>query len=252
MVRSQPAQLRAHLDANGSAIGFNAALGCAETLELAGPDWGWFWIDAQHGLFDESRLRLAARICDHLKVPGLVRVPGHDYATLGTVLDLGFAGVIVPMVDDPDQAAAIAKATRYAPHGNRSFGFARIAANRGPQTQFEDTPVVLVQIESTRGLDCRNEICATDGIDGLFFGPVDYGLSAGLHFAEIQGSKDVGEALDAVVATCQKHGKWSATVGGTPEKARSLTQRGVNLCVGARDIGILRTGISKARGELFK
>src|SRR5690606_1159719 len=108
----------------------------------------------------------------------IVRVPGHEAVYLKRVLDLGAEGVVVPNVGSPEEAAAVVSCCRYPPLGTRGaaprsirasgFGFAETYA----QTAAENT-LIIVQIESVRGVENADRIAQTDGVDMIFVGPYD-------------------------------------------------------------------------------
>ena len=52
----------------------------------------------------------------------VVRVPWNEPGIIGRVLDAGALGVIIPMVNTPDEARRAVDACRYSPAGARSFG----------------------------------------------------------------------------------------------------------------------------------
>ena len=52
----------------------------------------------------------------------IVRVPWNEPGIIGRVLDAGALGVIIPMVNSPEEARRAVDACRYAPTGARSFG----------------------------------------------------------------------------------------------------------------------------------
>ena len=90
--------------------------------------------------------------------------------------------VLVPMVETPEQAAAVVRACHYPPNGIRGVGGARASRwGRLPRYLHEaaDRTCVLVQVETRTGLDNLAGICAVDGLDGVFVGPADLAASLG-------------------------------------------------------------------------
>ena len=129
--------------------------------------------------------------------PSLVRVARNEAFTIGHALDLGAAGVIVPMVEDGEQAARAVAACRYAPEGVRSFG-----ALRGGGSE----PLCLVMIETRAGLERAQEIAATPGLDGIYVGPSDLSLSLDLQPTIRLEHPPVLEAIERVRAACERNG----------------------------------------------
>lgn len=229
------AKLRERLAAAKPLFGFSSCLGASAILELAGPRWDWFWLDAQHGAFSDATLDACVVTSDSLGVPAVVRVASHEASVVGRTLDMGVAGIMLPMVETAEQAADLASMCRFPPGGSRSFGPGRYARRFGAMTQYDVEPVLVAQIETVRGFENAEAIAKVPGVDVLFFGPYDYALSAGIPIPEIAASDKVSVALAKVVEICEEAGIHAGTVGGTPEKAQAFAEAGVKLSIGARD-----------------
>src|SRR5579871_1937588 len=145
---------------------------------MGGAGFDWVIVDAQHGAPAVAGLVPVLQALQIGGTPAVVRVPWTDPPTIMRVLDLGAAGVLVPMVNNPADAAAAAAAMRYPPDGIRSYGQTR---PRYASTADANADVVLlVMIETVEALANVAAIAETPGVDGLFVGPVDLGLSLGL------------------------------------------------------------------------
>ena len=95
----------------------------SQVTEIAtAAEYDWVCIDLQHGLAEMSDLPRLLPIVEKTGTFKMVRVLSNDAAVIGRVLDLGADGVIVPMIDTVEQAAAAAAACRYPPTGSRSCG----------------------------------------------------------------------------------------------------------------------------------
>lgn len=93
------------------------------TERIARLGYDYVGIDAQHGLLD-YRGWLAALLAIEAggRSAGLVRVPANDLTFIGQALDAGAHGVIVPLVDSAEQAAAAVRACRYPPKAAAATG----------------------------------------------------------------------------------------------------------------------------------
>jgi len=83
-------------------IGLYVAYPSAGVIERIGPDWDWTWIDGQHGMHDYATTLSCVRASNLVSRPSIVRVPGHDYGSIGLALDMATDGVMVPMVNSID------------------------------------------------------------------------------------------------------------------------------------------------------
>ena len=84
-------------------------------------------IDMQHGLVDFDAVPGMLQATTAAGTPTIVRVPWNEPSIIMRVLDMGAAGVVVPMVETAEQAERAVAACHYPPRGNRSFGPARAA-----------------------------------------------------------------------------------------------------------------------------
>src|SRR5258708_20560807 len=81
------------------------AIPSAITAEImAGAGFDWLCFDMQHGAIDLDTL-VAMLHASAAGPPVMVRVPWNDPPTIMRVLDVGAAGVIVPMVNTGEEAA---------------------------------------------------------------------------------------------------------------------------------------------------
>lgn len=150
-----------------------------EVLGRTGADY--VVVDLQHGAMAEADLPgVAAAIAAAGAVP-LVRTRSPFFADVGRPLDLGARGVIVPNIRDADHAREVVAAGRYAPAGTRSIG--RLSGGA-------DQPLVIAMVETSSALDDLDALLAVEGLDGVYVGPGDLGLSLELtgedHRAELR------------------------------------------------------------------
>ncbi|KAH8811267.1 Pyruvate/Phosphoenolpyruvate kinase-like domain-containing protein [Xylogone sp. PMI_703] len=144
----------------------------------------------------------------------LVRVPSHGVEWIKWGLDCGSAGIIVPMVNDAQEAADVIQRACYPPLGRRSFGPAH-APFSGPHAEktgagylakAPENVGIFLMIESASAVTNADAILGTKGVSGGFVGPVDLRLSLGL--SGFDGDEDVFiDALDKTVKAGRAHGK---------------------------------------------
>ena len=179
--------LRQALHSGGAVVGTwlqTASPVVAELLAAVGFDF--IAVDAEHSAVDVPQalaLFQAIRAGNPACAP-LVRVPGHDYATVKRYMDAGAAGVIAPLINTPAQAAEVVSAVKYPPDGRRGVGFARSNAYGmdldGAVIADNAHTVVCVQIEHADGAAAAAAIVATPGVDAVFIGPYDLSASLGV------------------------------------------------------------------------
>ncbi|MFC9626223.1 HpcH/HpaI aldolase/citrate lyase family protein [Streptomyces sp. NPDC056930] len=195
-----PAAFAAALRAREQLIGYWSVLDSPVSTErIARLGYDYVALDAQHGLIEYSGLLASLTAIDTKgsTAVGLVRTEANDPAPIGRALDAGAAGVIVPLIDTAQDAADAVAAVRYPPLGRRSYGPMRSALRIGPNpADAHEQTVVLAMIETADGLANVEEICATDGLDGVYIGPSDLRIAIG---GATSTDPSVGEEFEAAL-----------------------------------------------------
>ncbi|MBC7435355.1 MAG: HpcH/HpaI aldolase/citrate lyase family protein [Bdellovibrionales bacterium] len=209
-------------------IGLWLGLADAYATEIcAGAGFDWLLVDGEHAPNDlRSLLAQLQAIAPYPSHP-IARVPmGHGHIgemLIKQYLDVGVQTLLVPMVDTPQQAATLVRATRY-PQGSgsgggiRGMGGARASRwGRYPQyaTEANAQICLLVQAETQLALDNLDAIAATEGIDGVFIGPAD--LSASMGHVGNSGHPDVQAAIEDAIRRINNSGKACGIL--TPDEA---------------------------------
>ncbi|MEU6249508.1 aldolase/citrate lyase family protein [Glycomyces sp. NPDC047010] len=212
------------LRGGGTAVGYWTVLDAPIATErVATTGYDYIGIDAQHGLmgYDGVLRNLMAVDAAHTAA-GIVRVAANDPVCIGQALDAGALGVIVPLVDTPEDAAAAVRAARYS--GRRSYGPMRSALRVGPRPADADRQVlVLAMIETAEGLANVEAIAATEGLDGLYIGPSDLMLAVGGAYpADPDHTVDLEAAIERTRAAADAAGIVPAihTLDGATAKRR--------------------------------
>jgi 4-hydroxy-2-oxoheptanedioate aldolase len=172
----------------------------AEVVGQAGFDF--VCADLQHGLAD---LGSAAPMLQAISITGadpIVRVPANEPWLIMRALDLGAAGVIVPLVGSAEEAARAAGACRYPPAGVRSWGPVRVSSKKATDAgACNERVLCLPMIETPEGLANLEAICSAPGVDGIYIGPSDLALSHG-----VAPGPELEALLGKIVATARKCG----------------------------------------------
>ena len=210
----------------------------AEVLAQCGFDW--CCVDLQHGLAGLETAGPMLQAISLSGIPPLVRVPANEPWLVMRALDLGAAGVIVPLVSSPEEAERAARACRYPPDGERSYGPARVSSRQRTNARYADSQVVcLPMIETAGGVERLDEILAAPGVDGIYVGPRDLALSHGLA---------PGEALDELIARilarCRERGVPAGIHTRSGAEARARADAGFAFCTIATDRELLARGAS--------
>jgi 4-hydroxy-2-oxoheptanedioate aldolase len=212
----------------------------AEILAGAGVDY--VCVDQQHGVIDyDSMVPMFQAIRAEGPAP-ITRVLSNDPFLIMKALDAGAWGVIVPLVNNAEDAARAVSACRYPPQGMRSYGpvrAARVIGSRDPQ-ELGGEVLCLVMVETREGLERVEEIAATPGLDGIYIGPSDLALSLGLpptlDVTEDNHVKAVGRIREA----CHRNGIAAGIHSASGEWARKHAEAGFDMVTVATDATLLR------------
>jgi 4-hydroxy-2-oxoheptanedioate aldolase len=176
----------------------------AELAAAAGFDY--VCVDLQHGGADEDRMVSMFEALEARGAAPLARVAYNEPWMVNRVLDLGAAGVIVPLVNTAEEARRAVSGCRYPPHGVRSYGPLRAALTVGSADpeRLAAGALCFVMVETRQGLDNVEAIAATRGIDGIYIGPSD--LSLGLGREPGHGGDVLERAITRIREACAAAG----------------------------------------------
>jgi 4-hydroxy-2-oxoheptanedioate aldolase len=234
------AEFAAKVRRRESVVGYWVVLDSPPSTErIARLGYDYVSLDAQHGLIGYSGLLNALTAIDAAGgAVGLVRVAANDPARIGRALDAGAAGVIVPLINTAEDAAAAVAACRYPPVGVRSYGPTRSGMRIGPvPVEANDAVVVLTMIETREGLANVEAIAATPGLDGLYIGPSDLTLGVGgAAPGDPAVAADFAAALERVRRACEANGLAAGLHTRSGEEAARRLAEGFTVVTVAGDL----------------
>ena len=228
---------------NGAQIGLWVCSGSPLVAEImAGSGAQWLLIDTEHSPNSLESVLAQLHAVHGYDVLPMVRLPWNDVVLIKQYLDLGAQNLLIPMVNDADQARAAVGAVRYPPHGVRGVGSALARAarwNRIPDylARADETISLTVQIETGEAVANVEEILAVDGVDGIFIGPSDLAASMGL--LGQQEHPDVRAAVERCLDAARRAGKPAGVNAFVEATARHYIDRGARFVLVGADVAIL-------------
>lgn len=220
---------RARLKAGAPLVGAFVSIESPTTVELlavAGVDY--VMIDGEHSPIGPAAAADMVRAAEARRVPAMARVGENAQQVMAKYLDAGAVGIMTPMVSSAAEARQVVDSVKYPPMGRRGLAGVRI-------NDFETSPdyveaanqatVVMVQIETRRGIEQADEIVATEGIDAVFLGPSD--LSVALGVPGQAKHQRVLETIEQLTARITAAGKAAGTIARTPADYAYWRSRGV-------------------------
>ena len=247
-------QLRAGKLAIGIGLRQARTVDTAQILKTAGFDW--MFIDCEHNSMDTDVAAQIASAALAIGITPVVRVAGKEHWLSSRMLDNGAQGVVVPHVESEIEARRIADHCRFPPIGHRSMGgglqqigFASMPVGETARIVNEET-LVVVMLESPKGIENCEAIAAVPGIDALLIGTNDLCFELGIP-GQFNDPR-VAEAYKKTIAACKKHGKFSG-MGGmyTAELLERHINMGVQLILSGSDFSLLMQAAT-ARASLVR
>jgi 4-hydroxy-2-oxoheptanedioate aldolase len=218
-----------------------------ETIADAGFDF--LLADCQHTPIGSETLQGLLAVAR--PTPVLVRPASNSYSEIGRVLDLGVAGVIVPLIQDVASAREALDACFYAPNGSRSWGPRRAAPRWGGTATYEDYrpgthELRLLQIETAGAVRDLDAILSLPGLDGVVIGPADLALALGYRI----GDPAADVIARTVVQECVRRGLIAGYFAGRVANVKPWIEAGCSLVIAANDLALLSGAISDATAVL--
>ena len=140
-------------------------------------EFDWIVVDLEHGKYSSKELPSIFDIIRANNCLSFARLAGNSDILVKEALDAGAGGIIVPMVNNSEDARNAVAAAKYPPEGIRGIGFSN-ASNYGKDFEryfdsWNRNVVVIVQIEHIDGVNNLQEILVVEGVDGFIVGPYD-------------------------------------------------------------------------------
>ena len=182
----------------------------------------------------------------------VVRCAWNDPVMVKRILDIGARSLLVPFVQNAQEARAAVSATRYPPLGNRGVSVAPRANRYGRVPDYHRKAnqdiCVLVQVETRAAVSQIEAIAAIEGVDGIFIGPSDLAADLG-HLAD-NGHPEVQTLIADACARIRAAGKAAGILSGAAEDAARYFDMGFTFVAVGSDLGILAQGSAKRAADL--
>lgn len=208
---------------------------------IAGAGFDWIVIDGEHGPNDVSTLLPQLQAMRGGTAEPVFRVPWNDMVIIKRAMDVGARTLLIPFVQNVEEARRAVTATRYPPLGIRGVSVTPRANDYGRISGYHknahlDT-CVLVQVETRTALKEIESIAAVDGVDGIFVGPSD--LAADFGFLGNPKHADVQAALKDAATRIRAAGKGAGMLTGNLDDVEQLFELGYNFTAVGSDVGLL-------------
>jgi len=230
-------------------IGLWVSMASTYSAEIAaGSGFDWLVIDTEHSPNEVDTTLAQLQVVAAYPVSAVVRPAWNDKVLIKRHLDIGAQTLLIPYVQNADEARAAVAAMRYPTEGVRGVAGTTRASRYGRVKDYAKRAAselcLLVQIETREGLDNLEAIARTDGVDGVFIGPAD--LAAGLGHLGDMGHAEVQSAIREAIGRIRACGKPAgilatdeATTRRYMEWGTTFTAVGLDAMVLARELDLL-------------
>jgi 4-hydroxy-2-oxoheptanedioate aldolase len=174
----------------------------------------------------------------------IVRPAWNDVVMIKRMLDIGAPSLLIPYVQNAEEARRAVAATRYPPAGVRGVTASGRAARYGRVKDYlkmaHTELCLLLQVETGAALDQLEAIASVEGVDGIFIGPSDLAASLG-HVGNPQ-HPEVQAALEDAVRRLTAIGKPAGILTANEDEARRYIGWGYLFVAVGSDLGLLARG----------
>ena len=215
----------------------------AEVLADAGFDW--VLLDTEHS---PNELPMVQNQLDGIAfgkgtTEPIVRPAWNDIVLIKRYLDVGARTLLIPYVQNVEEAQRAVTGLRYPPEGMRGVsGCTR--ANRYGRTKdyfkrVHDEVCLLLQLETRTALKSLEAIAEIDGVDGIFIGPND--LAADMGYLGNWQHPEVWKVMEDAAKRIRQAGKAPGILVGEADGQRCIDMGYLFVAVGS-DLVMLARG----------
>jgi 2-dehydro-3-deoxyglucarate aldolase/4-hydroxy-2-oxoheptanedioate aldolase len=225
----------------GTSYGLLRSPDVARILAAAG--FHWAFIDTEHGGFDLAMVNDVCRMSYYAGLAPIVRVAELQYSLIARSLDAGAAGIMFPRVESVELLERAISWTKFPPAGIRGYGLTPFHIDHVKASIAEviehmnANTMVVLQIETKRAVDMRDELLSVPGIDAVMIGPADLSISLGVP-GDFQHPSMV-DAMEKIRDSCIAHGIAPGTQTRTLPLAKFWRERGMRFLGCSSEVGML-------------
>lgn len=214
---------------------------------MGGAGFDAIMIDQEHGPGDAmAAIQQQQAIRSAGSSACFLRVHDNDPQLIKRALDSGIDGLMVPLVETAEAAAAIVAACRMPPLGQRGvapgnvraadYGYSKDAFIAGKGTDV----FVMSQVESAETVANLKEIGQVEGIDMLFIGRNDLASSIG-KLADLN-DPEAKELREEAERRIKESGRFLGGIPGPADSAMDMFARGYDFVLAVADHALIRDG----------
>ena len=228
--------------ANSTPVGAWLSSGAAVTAEALGyAGFDFLVVDCEHTPLDPPQMADVLRAIAGTPAMAVVRPPWNDMVLIKRAMDAGANTLLIPFVQNADEARRAVSYTRYPPEGVRGVAGMHRGSRYGTVPNYLQTAgtevCVIVQVETLVALEQLPEIAAVPGVDSIFVGPNDLAASMG-HVGNMP-HPEVQAMMAHAARECRRLGKPCGTLGSTPDVVAQYLEFGYSWVAVGSDLAFM-------------
>jgi 4-hydroxy-2-oxoheptanedioate aldolase len=220
---------------------------------LAGSGFEWLMIDTEHSPSDVIGVLGQLQAVAPYAVSAVVRPAWNDPILIKRYLDIGAQTLLLPYVQNADEAYAAVRWMEYPGTGEgggargvsaltRASRFGRV---KNYARDCRQELCLLVQVETREALANISSIAAVEGVDGVFIGPAD--LAADMDLLGQPGHPEVVRTIERAIGAIRACGKPAGILASDKELAKQCIAWGTTFTAVGVNVGLLAVESSRLR-----
>jgi 2-keto-3-deoxy-L-rhamnonate aldolase RhmA len=210
--------------------------------------------DMEHTGATYRELEAVVHAADAAGIVPMARVAGPTKPDVLAVVETGVRGIMVPSVESADEARMVVEAARYGPIGRRGvyyMGYNSGYCATDPAEHFSSANrelLIILQIETVKGVKNAGEIADVPGVDCLFIGPGDLTQSLGVPW-EFEHPA-VWEAIRSTFKDTRLRGKIAGIMPAGVDYARRCEAEGARMMLWGPDLALFQRAAKEDAAKL--
>jgi 4-hydroxy-2-oxoheptanedioate aldolase len=208
---------------------------------VAGAGFDWLLLDTEHSPNELDMVLTQLQAVAPYPTQAVVRPAWNDMVMIKRLLDVGAQSLLIPYVQNADEARQAVSYMRYPPEGQRGVSGISRATRFGRVKDYarraQEELCLLVQVETPEALAQIESIAAVEGVDGIFVGPAD--LAAGLGYPGESNHPDVQAAIETAITVITRTGKAAGILFADEARLRRYFDLGALFVAVGVDLAIL-------------
>ncbi|MCK5933808.1 MAG: 4-hydroxy-2-oxo-heptane-1,7-dioate aldolase [Fulvimarina manganoxydans] len=243
---------KAALKEGRAQIGLWSTFADASVAELlAGCGYDWIMFDTEHSPSGPPEVIALLRAVAPYPVTAVVRPGWNNPVEIKKLLDAGAQTLLIPYIQNADEARAAVSAVTYPPKGIRGVSGSTRATRYGAVADYakraNEEICLLLQVETREALGHLEDIASVEGVDGVFFGPAD--LAASFGYPGQPSHPQVKAAILDGIRTLKKRSVPAGILSLDQDFLKDAREAGATFIAVDLDSGLLRRSAMARRAE---